>query len=68
MIRKIQWQLAEADAIAEAADICAAEGQIDRAFTISLDFEELIRSADHLLQAAAILDRRAKEEQQGIKG
>jgi hypothetical protein len=56
LLGEIQSQLAEANAIAKAADVCAADGQIERALTISLDIEELIHSADHLLQAAATLN------------
>lgn len=46
-IGKIRTQLAEAQAIAN--DTYATEGQVDRALMISLDIEELIHSADHLL-------------------
>ena len=62
LIGEIRCQLAEAHAIANAANTCAGEGQIDRALTISLDIEELIHSANHLLQAAAALNRSAREE------
>ena len=68
LIREIRSQLAEAHAIAKAADACAEEGQFDRALTISLDIEELIYSADHLLQAAATLDRNAREDRGEIEG
>ena len=50
LIGEIQSQLAEPHAIAKAAAVCVADGQIDRALTISLDIEELIHSADHLLR------------------
>jgi hypothetical protein len=64
LIGEIRCQLAEAHAIANAANTCAGEGQIDRALTISLDIEELIHSANHLLQAAATLSRSAREERE----
>jgi hypothetical protein len=60
LIGEISSQLAEAHVIAKAADVCAAEGQIDRALMISLDIEELIHSANHLLQAAATSSRSFK--------
>ena len=55
-------QLAEAHAIAKAANVCAAEGQVVRALTISLDIEELVHSADHLLQLTATLNRSLRAE------
>ena len=64
LIGEIRSQLAEAHTIAKAADTCAADGQIDRALIISLDIEELIHSADHLLQAAATLNRSARQERE----
>ena len=57
LIEEISSRLPEAHAIAKAADVCAAQGQIDRALMISPDIEELIHSADHLLQTAATLSR-----------
>lgn len=51
LIGEIREQLAEAHTIATAADACAIEGQLERAMVISLDIEELIHSANHLLQA-----------------
>ena len=50
LIEEISTRRAEAHAIAKAADVCAAQGQIDRALMISPDIEELIHSADHLLR------------------
>ena len=67
LIGEIREQLGEAHAIAKAADICAGEGQIERAIAISLDIEELIHSADHLLQAAATLNRKAREDKIDIQ-
>jgi len=57
LIGEIREHLAEARAISKAADMCAGEGQYERAFTISLDIENLIHSANHLLQAAATVHR-----------
>ena len=57
LIEEISSWRAEAHAIAKAADMCTAQGQIDCALMISPDIEELIHSADHLLQAAASLSR-----------
>ena len=62
LITEIEAQLAEAHAIAKAARACAVDGQIGQAVIISLGIEELIHSADHLLQAAAGLSRRDEEE------
>lgn len=61
MISRIRENLAEALAIAKAAETCARDGFPDRALTISLDVEELIHSSNHLLQAASVLNRERKE-------
>lgn len=63
LIAELREQLGEAHTIAKAADVCASEGQYSRAFSIALDVEELIHSADHLLQAAATLHRSMKENE-----
>lgn len=64
LIGEIREQLGEAHAIAKAADVRAEDGQIERAIAISLDIEESIHSADHLLQAAATLNRKAREDRE----
>lgn len=60
MIAKIRENLAEALAIAKAAEACAKDGFPDRALMISLDVEELIHSSNHLLQAASTFNRERK--------
>jgi len=44
IISEIRRQLDEALTIAEAAEVCALDGHIDRAFHISLDMEDLLHS------------------------
>ncbi len=63
MISQIRENLAEALSIAKAAETCARDGFLERALTISLDVEELIHTSNHLLQAAAALNR----EKQGVR-
>ena len=60
LIEEISGRWAEAHAIAKAADVCAAQEQIERALMISPDIEEQIHSADHLLQVTATLSRSFK--------
>jgi hypothetical protein len=48
-------------------DTCAEEGQVNRALAISLDIEELVHSTNHLLQAAATLNRSVRKEQDGAQ-
>lgn len=62
MIAHVRANLAEALAIAKAAEICAREGYPERAFTISLDLEELLHSSNHILQAASAMRRIANTE------
>lgn len=54
-------QIGEAHSTARAADLCAKDDQVERAFEIALDIEELLHSANHLLQAAAILRRQKSD-------
>ena len=60
MISRIRENLAEALAIAKAAETCARDGFPDRALAISLDVEDLIHSSNHLLQAASAMNRERK--------
>lgn len=62
LLREIHSNIAEAAAIAKAAEACAAEGYIDKAFTISLDIEQLIFDANNLLQAASVIRRQMGDE------
>ena len=61
LFTQIRESLAEVLAIAKSAEACAAEGYVDRALTIALDIEELINSTNHVLQAAAALNRSIKK-------
>ena len=60
LIEEISSQRTEAHAIVKAAVMCTAQGQIDRALMISPDIEELIHSADHLLQRPPTLNKSIK--------
>jgi hypothetical protein len=68
LIGEIEGQLAEAHTIAKSANTCAVNGRVDRALTISLGIEELIRAADNLLQAAVTLNRSNKERSEDTAG
>jgi hypothetical protein len=64
ILSEVRAQIGEAHSIAKAADLCAKDGQVDRAFEIALDLDELLHSANHLVQAAAILRRVERREQE----
>ena len=63
ILSEVRAHIGEAHSIAKAADLCARDGQVDRAFEIALDLDELLHSANHLIQAAAILRRTERKEQ-----
>ena len=55
-------QIGKAHTIAKAVDLCAKDAQVETAFEIALDLEVLLHDANHLLQAAAVLNRIASRE------
>ena len=57
LLQEMRRQLGEAHSIAKAAELCARDGWPTRALRICLDIEPLIHDANHLLQAAAALNR-----------
>ena len=65
LLQEMRRQLAEAHSIAKAAELCAHDGWHTRALQISLDIEPLLHDADHLLQAAAALNRNVESEEPG---
>ena len=62
ILGEVSSQIGEAHSIAKAADLCAKDGQVERALEISLDLEVLLHDANHLLQAAAVLNRITSRE------
>lgn len=60
LIEEVGCELVETAAIRQAADVCAAEGQLNRAAMIPLNIKEIC-SADHLLQVTGILNSSIKE-------
>jgi hypothetical protein len=67
ILSEVRAQIGEAHSIAKAADLCAKDGQVDRAFEIALDLDGLLHSANYLVQAAAILGRVERREQEKVK-
>ena len=62
LLEEMRRQLAEAHSIAKAAELCAQDGWPTRALRICLDIEPLIHYANHLLQAAAAMNRSRRPE------
>jgi hypothetical protein len=57
MIGEIRTRLDQAAGIARAAQVCASEGNIEKAVEIVLDVEQLGYEASNLLNAASTLNR-----------
>jgi hypothetical protein len=62
LLQEMRRQLSEAHSIAKAAELCAHDGWPTRALQICLDIEPLIHDANHLLQAAAAMNRNRRPE------
>jgi hypothetical protein len=57
VLTEIHTKLNEAVRIAKAAEACALAGSVAEGVTVSMDIEQLIYEADHLLGAASLLNR-----------
>jgi hypothetical protein len=57
LLTEIHTKLNEAVRIAKAAEACALAGSVGEGVTVSMDIEQLIYEADHLLGAASLLHR-----------
>jgi hypothetical protein len=57
LLTEIHTKLNEAVRIAKAAEACALAGSVAEGVTVSMDIEQLIYEADHLLAAASLLNR-----------
>jgi hypothetical protein len=57
LLTEIHTKLNEAVRIAKAAEACALAGSVAEGVTVSMDIEQLIYGADHLLGAASLLNR-----------
>src|SRR3954469_8747272 len=57
LLTEIHTKLNEAVRIAKAAEACALAGSVAEGVTVSMDIEQLIYEADHLLGAASLLNR-----------
>ena len=68
LLQEMRRQLAEAHSIAKAAELCARDGWPMRALRICLDIEPLIHDANHLLQAAATMNRTTAPEELNSPG
>lgn len=64
MFESMRKRLAEALTLAKAAEACAHDGYQTRALELSLDIEPLFVDANHLLQAASVVQRLNKESHQ----
>ncbi len=62
ILQEMRRQLSEAHSVAKAAEVCAQDGWPTRALQICLDIEPLIHDANHLLQAAAAMNRSRRPE------
>ena len=63
VLNKLRMRLGEAHSIVKAATTVADEGWTDRALSMTLKAEELIHDADHLLQAAFVMNRQNNKRQ-----
>src|ERR1044071_2899948 len=54
-------RLDEASRIAKAADACGAAGNAEKGVQVALDVEPLLHDATRLLDAATMINKRAKE-------
>jgi hypothetical protein len=64
-LKAICERLTESSSIATAAEACANAGQVDRAVSLALGFEQLVHEAHELLNVAS-LPKRLCREQQGL--
>jgi hypothetical protein len=62
LVREIHEQLAEAHEIVKQDNRFAVHGQIDLAFSICWQAEELICSTNHLFEIAGVMRCSAKED------
>lgn len=62
LISDICNHIAKAAAIARASEVCAKEGYTGKAFSIALGIEQPLHDANNLLQAASVIKRRMKLE------
>ena len=56
-LRCIRERLDKATAIAKAAEVCASEGNAEKAIRIVLDVEQLVYEVNTFLNAASLLNR-----------
>jgi hypothetical protein len=61
MIGEMRTRLDDASGIARAAQVCANEGNIEKAVEIALDVEQLSYEASNLLNAASTINRMTKK-------
>jgi hypothetical protein len=57
LFEPMRQHLDEAATIARAAETCTRDGHYARALRLSLDIEPLLADANHLLQAACVMQR-----------
>jgi hypothetical protein len=60
-LREIRQRLEEAAGGAKTAEACALAGDPGRGVSVSLDIEQLIYEANHLLNAASLISRLVRE-------
>lgn len=60
MLKGMDARLADASAIAKAANACAASGNQEQAITIALEIEQLVYEVNTLLNAASLINRCGK--------
>jgi hypothetical protein len=61
IIAEFHTRLSEAARIAKAAEACVQNGAIGKGIEISMDIEQLIYEAEHLQDAASLLNRLATD-------
>ena len=59
----IRERLAESASIAIAAEACANAGQVDKAVSVAMGFEQLTHEANDLLNVSCLLKRLSRQQQ-----
>jgi hypothetical protein len=67
IIAEIHTRLSEAARIAKAAEACAQSGAIAEGVEVSMDIEQLIYETGRLHDAATLLDRISRDQNQVAK-
>jgi hypothetical protein len=62
-LREIRERLAESASIATAAEACAKAGQVDKAVSVAMGFEQLTHEANELLSVSCLLKRLTRQQQ-----